>query len=100
MVALADAPNQQNWVYNEDAALKLKLQGLTVADANNPARPVPVRFRLPEDELATLTYPIFIIEHLPMSFAPERAHRNLLKLGYAPAGFPTWWAANADTFDP
>jgi hypothetical protein len=100
MVALADAPNQQNWIYNEDAALKLKLQGLTVSDANNPARPVPVRYRLPEDELATLTYPIVIIEHLPMSFARERAHRNFLKLNYAPDGFPIWWDPAKNTFDP
>lgn len=101
MVALADAPSQQNWIYNEDAAIKLKLQGLKVVDANSPSgRPVPVRFRLPEDELATLTYPIFIIEHLPISFAPERAHRGYGLLNYAPAGYPTWWDDDALTFDP
>ena len=88
------------WIRNEDAALKLKLQGLTVADANNSSRPVPVRYRLPEDELATLSYPIIIIEHLPVSFAPERQHRGFVKLQYAPENYATWWPANEDSYDP
>jgi len=80
---------------------KLKLQGLTVTDANAPnGRPVPVRYRLPEDELATLSYPIIIIEHMPISFAPERQHRGFIQLPYSPEGLPIWWAPNADEFDP
>src|SRR5580704_18395833 len=72
------------WINNEDAALKFKLQGITVVDANNPARPVPVRYRLPEDELATLSYPIIIIEHIGMFPDPAREHSGFIQLGYAP----------------
>lgn len=90
------------WIYNEDMALKFKLQGLSVLDANAPdGRRVPVRYRLPEDELAALSYPIIIIEHLPLSFAPERQSRALnIRLPYAPEGQPTWWPDSQDTFDP
>lgn len=88
------------WIYNEDAALKLKLQGLTVADANNPARPVPVRYRLPEDELATLTYPIIIIEHIGMFPDPSREHRGYIQLPYAPEGFAQWWPPGDTQFRP
>jgi hypothetical protein len=88
------------WIYNEDAALKYKLQGLTVSDANNPARPVPVRYRLPEDELATLTYPCIVIEHQGINPAPEREHRGYIKLPYAPEGYPIWWEPFATSYDP
>jgi hypothetical protein len=94
------------WINNEDMAIKYKLQGLTVVDANNPARPVPVRFRLPEDELASLTYPCIIIEHQGLFPAPEREHSGEIQLGYAPevqnltnnvpngtwTSLPIWWA--------
>lgn len=90
------------WIYQEDAAIKIKLQNLSVTDANAPStgRNVPVRFKLPEDELAALSYPIIIIEHLPMSFAPERAHRGYVKIPYAPAGYDQWWDNADQEFDP
>lgn len=92
------------WLYNEDAALpqvpKFKLQGLTVSDANNPARRVPVRYRLPEDELATLTYPIIIIEHQGVNPDPSREHRGYIQLGYAPEGYAPWWPSYALSYDP
>ena len=89
------------WIYNEDAALKLKLQNLKVIDATAPSgRTVPVRFRLPEDELAALTYPIIIIEHMPFSFAPERQSRGYNRIPYAPEGFAQWWPQNALNFNP
>lgn len=87
------------WFYNEDAAIKLKVQHLRVFDDNAPAegREVPVRFKLPEDELANLVYPIFIIEH---AGAPrldtEREHRGRIQLPYAPEGYPEWWSDDAD----
>jgi hypothetical protein len=80
------------WLLNEDAALKYKLQGLTVTDANAPnGRPVPVRFRLPETEVADLTFPIIIIEHDGWYEAPEREHRGFVQLPYSPEGYPIWW---------
>lgn len=88
------------FIYSEDSALKFKLQGLTVSDANNPNRPVPVRYRLPEDELATLSYPVIIIEHTGLNPDPSREHRGYIKLGYAPEGFAPWWPSNATAYDP
>lgn len=95
------------WIYNEDASLKLKLQGIQVFDANAPqGRNVPVRFRLPEDELATLSYPIIIIEHDGIYPDPSREHRcgvpngALYQLPYAPDGFAPWWPSDAVTIDP
>lgn len=91
------------WINSEDAALKMKLQGITVVDANNPARPVPVRFRLPEDELASLTYPTIIIEHIGLFPAPEREHSGYVQLPYAPevqnddgtsTSYAPWYPAN------
>lgn len=80
------------WLLNEDAALKLKLQGLTVIDANAPnGRPVPVRFRLPQTEVSDLTFPIIVIDHDGWYPAPEREHRGFVKLPYAPEGFEPWW---------
>lgn len=81
------------WLYNEDAAIRLKLQGLTVTDRNAPpgGRPVPVRFRLPQDELANLSYPIIIIEHAGWYPDPDREHRGYIQLPYAPEGFQPWY---------
>jgi hypothetical protein len=87
------------WMYNEDSALKLKLQGLLVADANNPTRQVPVRFRLPEDELATLSYPVIIIEHRPVTFRGNEQHRGFIQIPYAPEGYNEWFEDGQD-FNP
>jgi hypothetical protein len=81
------------WLLNEDAALKSKLQGLQVFDKNAPnGRNVPVRFRLPETEIADVTYPIIIIEHRGWSVANDREHRGYVNLPYAPENFSPWWA--------
>ena len=81
------------WLRNEDAALKKKIQGLRVVDGNAPGgREVPVRYRLPEDELANLSYPVFIIEHAGMEFDQDRAHRGHIQLPYSPEGQQEWWS--------
>jgi hypothetical protein len=74
------------WLLNEDAALKGKLQGLTVDDVNAPVqgRPVAVRFRLPETELADMTFPCIVIEHSGISVDHEREHRGMIRLPYIP----------------
>lgn len=80
------------WLLSEDAALKKKLQDLVVYDGNAPGgRNVPVRYRLPQDELANLSYPIIIIRHTGALPDPEREHRGYVQLPYAPEGYPTWW---------
>lgn len=94
------------WLLNEDAALKVKLQGLRVFDAGAPeppGRPVPVRFRLPETEVADLTYPIIVIEHAGWYVANEREHRGFVKMPYAPEGLEPWWhdtGPASTVFDP
>jgi len=80
------------WLLNEDAALKKKLQGLQVFDADAPGgRKVPVRFRMPEVEPADVSYPIIIIEHDGWFPANEREHRGYVKYPYAPEGYAPWW---------
>lgn len=77
-------------LYNEDAALKSKLSGLIVQDVNDPGgRPVPVRYRSPENELADVVYPILILDEADWSPAPERAHSGYGPLGYVPEGYAT-----------
>lgn len=92
------------WLLNEDGALKLKLQGLRVSDANAPqGRPVPVRFRLPESEVADLTFPIIIITHDAWTPAPERMHDGFVPLPYAAEGLTPWWQDTGPAttiFDP
>lgn len=72
------------WVFNEDYAIKQKFQGLTVEDATNASRPVAVRFRLPETELANSTYPQIIIDPPEIRKADEREHRGPIYLPYVP----------------
>lgn len=81
------------WILSEDAAMKARLQGLLVNDATSPpgGREVGVRFRLPEDELANLTYPVVIIEHAGVYPAQERMHSGYAQLASAPEGYVPWW---------
>ncbi len=91
------------WLLAEDAALKNKLQGLKVTDINAPAggRPVAVRFRLPETELADMTYPTVVIDHAGISKDDEREHRGYIQIPYAPEGYANWAAADTpNSFDP
>jgi hypothetical protein len=84
------------WLINEDRAVKAKLQGLTVDDANAPeGRPVPVRFRIPETELAKQTFPLVVIEHAGIEKADDREHRGQAFLPYAPEGTSRWWEDGA-----
>lgn len=79
------------WLMNEDAALKNKLLGVLVQDTNAPVggRPVPVRFRFPETEVADVTYPMIVIEHAGISKSDEReARADHPGLPYSPEGFP------------
>lgn len=89
------------WILNEDAALKKKLQGITVSDANAPAggRLVESRFRGPEDELIKMKFPGIYIEMQGIYPAPERQQQGILRLPYAPEGKDIWWDPNS-TFQP
>jgi hypothetical protein len=82
----------------EDAALKAKLQGLTVNDATaGPGgRKVVVRYKNPEYELADAVYPLILISHTRIGKAEEREHRGFVQINYAPEGYPGW----DDMMDP
>lgn len=81
------------WLRSEDSCLKFRLQGLSVTDTNAPnGRPVGVRYRLPDDNLANLSYPVIIIEHAGIYPAQERMHDGIQQLSYAPEGQKPWWA--------
>lgn len=77
------------WIANEDAAIKAKLQGIVVNDTNAPAGglPVDVRFRLPENELATATFPLIVIERTRADPDHQAEHRGSVMLGYTPEGY-------------
>ncbi|MFK0015750.1 hypothetical protein [Streptomyces sp. NPDC091027] len=74
------------WIANEDAAIKAKLQGIFVNDTNAPVGglPVEVRFRLPENELATATFPLITIERTRVEPDHQSEHRGTVILGYTP----------------
>jgi hypothetical protein len=78
------------WLLNEDAAIKAKLQGLFVTDANAPpgGRPVAVRFTVPSYELALMDYPTIAISHGGISRASDREHRGHTYLPYVPEEWP------------
>lgn len=94
------------WLRNEDAAMKVRLQGLTVTDTNAPVggRPVDVRFRLPQDELANLTYPVIIIEHAGIYPDQERMQSGrYVQVPYVPEGatpFAYGTATDPHALDP
>lgn len=76
------------FLYNENEAIRLKLGGLTVSDANDPlTRKVPVRFRAPEQELADEVFPVIVIDEPSWAVDPERAHSGYTQLAYTPEGY-------------
>lgn len=88
---------------NEDAALKLKLQGLTVVDATSDPgtnRRVEVRFQNPEYEFSDATYPLVLISHTAITLASERESRGPVQLNYAPEGYAPWSPLNDPNASP
>jgi len=93
----------EGWLFNEDLALKSKLQGIAVpTDVNAPptGRPVKVRYRMPNTELGELTFPHLIIEHMDILRDSSREHRGWIQLPYAPDGYEGWWGPDDDVMDP
>jgi hypothetical protein len=95
-------PETSGWLLNEDAALKYKLQGMRVTDANAPAggRKVTVRYRSPEDEVTKYTPPLILIEMPSLTMAYDRMMQGTGRLPYAPAGYPAWWPEGARSYNP
>lgn len=74
------------FIINEDAALKTLLQGITVADAGNAVRPVPVYYGQPDKEIRAQTYPYITLELVGLREDAERAHRGYPVMTYEPEG--------------
>ena len=78
------------FIINEDAALKTLLQGITVSDAGNSARPVPVYYGQPDKEIRAQTYPYITIDLIGVKEDTERAHRGYVPMTYVPEGLTGW----------
>lgn len=80
------------FIFNEDRAIRKKLEGLVVTDANAPAdgRPVEVLWMNNDIELNKLTYPSIVICNLGIERAVEREQRGWMQLPYTPEGFKSW----------
>jgi len=74
------------FLINEDAALKTMLQGITVADSGNSARPVAVYYGQPDKEIRQQTYPYITIDLISVREDTARAHRGAVSLTYVPEG--------------
>jgi hypothetical protein len=74
------------FLLNEDAALKTLIQGITVADAGNSARPVPVYYGQPDKEIRQQSYPYITLEIVGIKEDFERAHRGYVPMTYVPEG--------------
>lgn len=73
-------------ILNEDAALKLMLQGIKVYDSANAQRPVGVWFGQPDMEIRDQVYPYITIDFIGYSEDYSRAHRGLITMPYYPEG--------------
>ena len=74
------------FIINEDDALKTLLQGITVSDSGNSARPVAVYYGQPDKDLRTQSYPYITLDLVGVREDPERAHRGYVPLTYTPEG--------------
>lgn len=74
------------FILNEDNALKQLLQGITVADAGNAARPVGVFYGQPNKEIRQQSYPYITIELIGIREDISRAHRGYVPMTYTPEG--------------
>ena len=72
------------FIINEDDALKTLLQGITVSDAGNPARPVAVYYGQPDKDLRQQSYPYITLDLVGVREDTERAHRGYVPLTYTP----------------
>ena len=75
------------FIINEDEALKTLLQGITVSDGGNAARPVAVYYGQPDKDIRQQSYPYITLDLVGVREDTERAHRGVVNLTYAPEGF-------------
>ena len=75
------------FIINEDEALKTLLQGITVSDGGNAARPVAVYYGQPDKDIRQQSYPYITLDLVGVREDTERAHRGVVNLTYAPEGY-------------
>lgn len=77
------------WLLAEDAALKAKLSGLSVAGSavTDPIL-VDVRFVPAEDEYADYTFPLITLMQASVERDPERESSGFVELRALPEGYP------------
>jgi hypothetical protein len=75
------------FIINEDEALKTLLQGITVSDSGNSARPVGVYYGQPDKDIRQQIYPYITLDLVGVREDTERAHRGVVNLAYAPEGY-------------
>ena len=73
-------------IINEDEALKNLLQGITVSDSGNSARPVGVYYGQPDKDIRQQVYPYITLDLVGIREDTERAHRGVVNLTYTPEG--------------
>lgn len=81
-----------DWLLQEDLALKKMLQGMTVSDDRKPVREVGVWFGHPDLEIRAQSYPYITINFVGMSEANERVERGRHVYG---ATVPNGWVPPA-----
>lgn len=75
------------FIISEDEALKTLLQGITVSDSGNSARPVGVYYGQPDKDIRQQVYPYITLDLVGVREDFERAHRGVVNLTYTPEGF-------------
>ena len=75
------------FITNEDEALKNLLQGITVSDSGNSARPVGVYYGQPDKDIRQQVYPYITLDLVGIREDTERAHRGVVNLTYTPEGY-------------
>lgn len=75
-----------SFIINEDEALKTLLQGITVSDGGNSARPVAVYYGQPDKDIRQQSYPYITLDLVGVREDTERAHRGVVMLTYTPEG--------------
>ena len=66
------------WGFDEDDALKAKLEGFVLQNyARGNEMPIAVYFRWADTEIRQRTYPNILIDLIRVEFAADRAHRAL-----------------------
>ena len=79
----------ENFILNEDRAVKKLFMGMTVSDARQASRPVKVYFNQPDVEITDQEYPYGTVELIDADEATSRAMRGIIQLQYQPEGGPS-----------